>query len=214
MFEDVVKRVETGVIAPIADDDQDLSVARAELKVLDGAIDRIIWSRHSSSRRVSQRRAELCDVAREHGGRWKAWPDSLVEVHSEELVEGMTDGGKRRRRRSDVLATAAHAAAAVNHQSNGCRPVVVREELNLLRLAVVVDLEMLRGRRVRVLALPWVLALQKDRRRPSCKNKTIAQRPSRTNRGTELQADAEQEPEVQNGYSWVGVRFDKCRGLR
>src|SRR5262245_45548623 len=70
-------------------------------------------------------------------------PDHIIEVHGEELVERMTHAGERGGSSGDLFAPAAHAAAAVNHQTNSHRSILIREELNRSALAVVEDSEVL-----------------------------------------------------------------------
>jgi hypothetical protein len=55
----------------------------------------------------------------------------------------VADRGKRHGCRRHFIAPVARAAAAVDHQAYGCGKIFTREELNRLRLTVVIDGEVL-----------------------------------------------------------------------
>jgi len=139
----LIEAVRTCVIATVADHDQGLAIARAVLEISERPIDGVVDGTHALCWSASQRHSQLITISGELDGRRQTRPDPLIEIDGEQLVERVTQCRESRSCSRDLLSFVSHAAAAVDHQPNGGREILAREELNRRAFTVVEHVEVL-----------------------------------------------------------------------
>ena len=136
--QDLVQRGRARVVGAVTDDQQHSS-ERAVRKMPHRPRDRVVQSRASARIGSHERLTQHVVIARKRKTRGKSRPDSVVEIHGEHLVPGVTRAGEGEPRGDDGLPVRLHASAVVDHETHRRRTVFMAEERNPLTGAVLED---------------------------------------------------------------------------
>jgi hypothetical protein len=114
----------------------------ASIEVFQPGVDGIVHGTLPAGRNgLIERAAQCWDVVGERRVGGKRNRDVFVEAEDENLVLRIAGLGKRHGCGNHPVAIVAHASAAVDHEADGDRGVLVAEETDRLRLFVLEDMK-------------------------------------------------------------------------